>query len=256
MKIFAGLLVVVCMVVFGIIFLTPATQGQLNQIDQRIDIQSKYERGRPIGKMPVVDFSQPAVLADTEERRRRNIRFDKSMDGSLKEDSRIKVITESESWIESLAAVPLERSDLIIAGSATKVRAYLSQNKSSVYSEYEVRISEILYAKDRSSIPSPEQTIVLNREGGSVRFPSGHVQTYQLAGSGSLEETANYLIFLRKDEDLRGYILLTAYKVEDEKVYPIDNVRTDKIFHGMAQAELLKEIARKISMLDSKEDSR
>lgn len=251
MKVVIGCLLAICIIVGGIYLGTSASLGQTQQASN-----VKYPKGNTIGNMPFFDFTQSERMPDTEERSLRNIHFDKSSERKIVEDSRIKEITQAESWVESLPAIPVGKSDVIISCSVTNAEAYLSQNKSGVYSEFQVKITEILYSSDSARALNAEQVITVNREGGSVRFPSGHVQTYRLSGTGALEKNGSYIVFLRIADSLKGYMLLTAYKYENEKVYPIDNLLNAESYHGKSYSEFVKEINLAVSSRILKGDAK
>jgi hypothetical protein len=69
-------------------------------------------------------------------------------------------------------------------------------------------------------------TIVAERFGGKVRYPSGQVIRCRIAGQGVPIIGKRYLFFLAKaDQD--SYSLLTAYEIQDNKVFALDGSRTN-----------------------------
>ena len=80
-------------------------------------------------------------------------------------------------WWQAIPPIPISQSDLAVIGKVSSANAFLSANKSTVYSEFTIDVSAIL--KGRA-----EGYVVVEREGGYVRFPSGHVRA--LDGQGNL----------------------------------------------------------------------
>ena len=175
-------------------------------------------------KLPTVNFDA-LDQSNVNEQAKRNSRG-KRFDGTLRvaephPEAGAKGILDS--WMQSLPALPVDASDAIVIGDITNAQAYLSPDKTGVYSEYTVRVEKVL--KQYSAAPIVTGGFVdAQREGGRVRFPSGRVQSYITHYQGVPVTGRKYVVFLKRNEPADVFILLTAYEHRDGHVYPIDGV--------------------------------
>jgi hypothetical protein len=246
MKFFVGLFLTICVITLGIFLVTPSTQGQ-----KKDDDKSLVENP---SQFPIADFASASSDANSNERKAKDIYFDRARYGKIVEDVRIKYITYAESWIESLPAIPVKRSNIILTGSVAGSRAFLSKNKTNVYSEFNVKVDSLVRTDNGIAI-TPEQIIAVNRMGGGVRFASGHIQNYWLSGAGALEMGEKYIVFLKRDDSMGGFLLLTAFKIENEKIFPIDDTLGVAAYKGVMYTEFLKEIEKAITTSQNKEET-
>jgi hypothetical protein len=245
MKVFVGLFLAICLIALAIFLIPPSTQGQ-----KKDDDKSPEEK---TSQFPIADFAKASSDANSNERKAKDIYFDRARDGKIAEDVRIKYITYAESWIESLPAIPVKRSNIILTGSVSGSRAFLSKNKTNVYSEFNVKVDGLVRTDNGIAI-TPEQIIAVNRMGGRVRFTSGHIQNYWLSGAGALEIGEKYIVFLKRDDSMGGFLLLTAFKIENEKIFPIDDTLGVAAYKGVMYTEFLKEIEKAITTSQNKEE--
>jgi hypothetical protein len=210
------------------------------------DIIQKQQKGSNLNDFPVVDFSQSLLTEeDNIERKEKSKYFNKSNGRKIEENKKILEVTEAESWIESLPAIPVDKSDIILVGTINDSRAYLSEDKTNVYSEYTATVEDILYKKETTS-SNYNEVISIMREGGRVKFESGHIQTYHLSGQGTPIKGNKYLMFIKELPSQQGAILLTAYKIIKGKIYPIDNVTSHLSLNG-ASIQVFRERLEAIS---------
>ncbi|HEX7331755.1 MAG TPA: hypothetical protein VF290_09655 [Pyrinomonadaceae bacterium] len=174
-------------------------------------------------KLSSVNFDAPGP-GNANEKARRNARG-KRFDGSLRvaephPEAGAKGILDS--WMQSLPALPVAASDAIVVGEITNAQAYLSPDKTGVYTEYTVRVDEVL--KQSSAAPVAGGLVDVQREGGRVQFPSGRVQSYVTHYQGVPVTGQRYVLFLKRNEQADVFIILTGYEQRDGKVYPLDGV--------------------------------
>lgn len=82
-----------------------------------------------------------------------------------------RVVVISHWWV-NLAPLPFKESDIVITGRVLTANAFLSNDRTNVYSEFSVQIQEVLSNCTNRSLGT---TLDVNREGGSIRFPSGQI---------------------------------------------------------------------------------
>ena len=124
-------------------------------------------------------------------------------------------------WLR-MPALPIEESNAVVLGKVIDRRAVLMDDKSGIYSEFSIRISEIF--KDDLNAFYIDQAITVSRPGGAVRYPSGKVQNYTIAGEGFPQQDKAYFLFLKRDE-LGDYSILTGYELTGDVVQPVDGKR-------------------------------
>lgn len=119
-------------------------------------------------------------------------------------------------------AIPVAESDAVLIGDVTDAAAYLSTDKTSVYSEFALAVAEVL--KDaKADIPIGE-TITAQRSGGGVRFGSGKVLVRGLLGKPLPKKGTRYVFFLKRNDDVNDFSILTAYELRGGRVFPLDGL--------------------------------
>jgi len=121
-------------------------------------------------------------------------------------------------WWKGLPGLPVAESDAIVVGYVRDAHAYLSNNRSVVYSEFSLRVDEIL--KEAAKRLSEGQTIVAQRLGGAVIFPSGKVQHYRVSKQGFPQTDEKYILFLKSNG--QDYDIITGYAIGSGQVIPLD----------------------------------
>jgi len=123
-------------------------------------------------------------------------------------------------WLR-MPALPIEESNAVVRGKVIDRRAVLMEDKLGIYSEFSIKISEIF--KDDLNGFFIDQVITVSRPGGAVRYPSGKVQKYTIAGEGFPQQDKAYFLFLKRDE-LGDYSILTGYELGNV-VQPLEGKR-------------------------------
>jgi hypothetical protein len=115
-------------------------------------------------------------------------------------------------------ALPVKESSVIVIADVLHSEAHLSEDKTSVFSEFTIRLTDVLKAD--SALQSTE--MVVERLGGYVRYPDGRKLLYRV-GTGSMPRVgARYLFFLDPSPEL-DYSILTAYEFGQKGVIPLDS---------------------------------
>ena len=135
----------------------------------------------------------------------------------------------------------------MVLGVVTSREAHLSEDRTGIYSEFTVLVSEVL--KDPTKTIVCGTPISVNRSGGAVRFKSGKIQNYQVAHQGMPEVAAQYVLFLRKTSE-GDLLILTGFKLGNGHVTPLDGNESNDPrlvlpfakYAGTDEAEFLKEV--------------
>ncbi|HEY8412745.1 MAG TPA: hypothetical protein VIK76_15135, partial [Pyrinomonadaceae bacterium] len=138
-----------CTVVFGFFWRGTAQPGA--QVTQRPKKPAQIEREQRLAELPIVDFTEfdPANSTDPT-RAAKNRRHNK---GISTEGTRAPRLDQEDAVLGSLPithtpaepAFPIT-SDVIVIGTIREAKAYLSEDRTNVYSEVSLSIEEILKA--------------------------------------------------------------------------------------------------------------
>jgi hypothetical protein len=110
-----------------------------------------------------------------------------------------------------------------VEGQVIHAEAFLSNDRTGVYSEFSVQATSVL--KNSTGQPiNLNGTVVVERLGGKVKYKSGRVIRYRIEGQGSPIRGQLYLFFLRRT-DQASYHLLTAYHIQGQTVSALDGSR-------------------------------
>jgi hypothetical protein len=181
---------------------------------------------------PIVDFgaSSPAEADGQGTRRLKNARYDRY--GSVKSDPAPQMgeVISFSHWQVGLSDLPADKSDLVVEAKVTDSQAFLSDDKTGVYSEFTVRVSKVWKTTPAVTVNKGD-TLVTERFGGRVRYPSGKIVRYLVDGQGSPMKGKKYLFFLARAEQ-GNYKLLTAYELQGNKVFALDGSRINRWGRG------------------------
>jgi hypothetical protein len=144
----------------------------------------------------------------------------------------------------ALPALPVAQSDVILIADVLDSEAHLSNDKTGVYSEFNARVSEVF--KGGVSSLAPTNLVIISRRGGKVRYPSGHVERYEIMHQFMPAIGKRYLFFLKAIPDSDDYEIMTGYEVGLERVQPLDTGQFDS-FRGKDVVEFLNTVRNAIA---------
>ena len=184
-------------------------------------LAQQTEVQEPDAKLPVVycDAPESADKARREKRREKGLKYDKA-DLPVNPSSELRTTTTVSHWFYGMPSLPTLESDVIVLGEVADANAFLSPDKTGVYSEYTVRVDQVLKTDD--STIAPNQSIDAQRPGGRVRLSSGLVQSYKVANQGVPRVHGKYVLFLKRVQG--DLLILTGYELRTNKVKPLDKV--------------------------------
>jgi hypothetical protein len=145
---------------------------------------TRLEQGKP----PIANYtaSLPADPRQRAIREARNTRYDHRETSPIREmPLGVEELPINSHWWVCIPAIPSVKSDLIVTGTVVAAEAYLSNDKTGLYSEFTVHVDRVLKSSSLQDIAA-RSDISVERAGGAIRFPSGRVQERQrLQGSGN-----------------------------------------------------------------------
>jgi hypothetical protein len=143
-------------------------------------------------------------------------------------------------WQFNFPALPVVQSDVIAIGQVVSAEAHRSNNKMNVFSNFEMRVDEVLKGNLNAG-----DVINIQRVGGFVKYPNGRKVLFRLSGNGMPGMGARYVFFLDAvDED---YTILTAYELAPEGVVPLDNSAQFQTYQGVTEISFIASVREAIS---------
>ena len=121
----------------------------------------------------------------------------------------------------NLPALPVATSAAVIVGQITDAKAYLSNDKTGVYSVFTVQVHEVIKNSSQLSL-STGSSIDVERDGGRVRFPNG--RTFIYVATNMPQVGLRYVLFLTNAQSQSDFQILTGYELREGKVYPLDDL--------------------------------
>lgn len=207
------------------------------------------QKRKPRHQEPVVEST--VIESNDAKRQEKGRRYDKrKSDGIVELAQGVDELPLNSHWWKGIAALPVAASDAIIIGEVVDAKAHLSNNRSVVYSEFQTRVDEIL--KNSGSKPlGTGETIVAERFGGAVSFPSGKVQRYRVSKQGLPDTGEKHVFFLKSNGT--DYDIVTGYWINDERVSPLDgsgDLQFGK-YEGQTIHSFLSELRQAIQALET-----
>jgi hypothetical protein len=143
--------------------------------------------------------------------------------------------------------IPVSVSTAVVVGTVTNGKCFVTKSHTYVYTDYLVRIDQVL-KQDPTANLSIGDVVVAAREGGAIRFPSGHMTNYLTAGHGLPQIGSQYVLFLSKS--IQGFpeyeIMFDAgYQLQNGRVYPLDDVNSQYV--GVDAYVFLDEVQKAIA---------
>lgn len=219
---------VLIILVFALVFVATASTLSVNKFRQpeaqeaspaqqkRTFSDEEFESQYPIADVSAPEPTDPAKKA---KRKARDKRYNKKGQPPISEYSRN--IVAFNHWQVELPALPVAQSRVVLIGRVKDAQAHVSSNKEAVYSEFTLRLKEVL-KKDSGEALSPDALITVTRGGGRARFPSGHIAFVHYAGQGMPRVGREYVFFLTRDDEEQDFHIVTAYELRGDGVMPLD----------------------------------
>jgi hypothetical protein len=189
---------------------------------------SDIERDETI--TPIVDLTaqEPADPKERAIRRARNKRHDYKGNSNdvqrfiLGESSPPIALDLPMSHGPKLYSIPVQESDAVVIGEVTDTHAYLSNDKTKVYSEFTLRLEDVL--KDSSASLYSGATIATERPGGTLKLGSGKTLVRGAIGRTMPRLGRRYLLFLNYSDEGQIFPIITGYELRNDRVIPLDGV--------------------------------
>lgn len=178
--------------------------------------------------LPVVDYDaeEPGDLKVQAKRRAKASRYDRHSSTIIQDAPGISGRISTTHWHIGLSALPFAESDTIIIGTVTQAQAHLSNDKTGIYSDFDVKVDQIVKKADPSLMVGT--ALSAERYGGIVRFRAGSTQKHEVNGQGMPIVGRRYLLFLKRLDRELNFKIVTGYDVTEQIVSPLDGAEVEE----------------------------
>ena len=215
-------------------------KGSAN-VQQNVSITSKESYQDRRDRYPVVeaDETEPNDPVKKAKLKRQKQHYDKDAPFTNPGPKDEELAFRPE-WQFNFPGLPVVKSDVIVIGQVLNAEAHRSDNKMNVFSNFEVRVDEVL--KGNVNVGN---VITIQRIGGFVKYPGGRKVLFRLSGNGMPGVGARFAFFLNVlDED---YTILTAYELVADGVVPLDNSTQFQVYKGVSEISFIATLRDAIS---------
>ena len=210
---------------------------------------SRKAQARPLdeNRFPIADYGTPEP-SDPSERAKRHAKgkkYDKSP-WNIYPDAQSSM-ARTHSIDPSLPALPIAESTAVVIGPVTNAKAYLSNDKTGVYSVFDVQVDEVI-KNSSNPLLTTASSLEVERDGGRVRFPNGRILTYVSTNMPQVGQ--RYVLFLTIPQGQSDFQILTGYELRGGKVYPLDDLPHSSVYENTDEAIFLTQLRTKAADLN------
>jgi hypothetical protein len=204
--------------------------GQQNESSPAKDQTSRTELEKRLAQLPIVDFveigeSDPIRRAKSD---RHNSPVAKEGIKKPQLNDNMKALRLDLPLSHQPAGAALPASDVVIIGNVHNVQAFLSTDRTAVYSEVTFTVEQVLKGRERVT---PGINVTAERSGGAVRFPSGKILRRGSLGRNIPVQGNRYLLFLNSNQVNDSFTIDTGYELANNSVIPLDGTGdNDEVF--------------------------
>jgi hypothetical protein len=206
---------------------------------------SRYSSALPKGEF---QDKQIELVPDQDRRQLRESRYkgayseiqdpaDSNPSGPAKETTYV-----IKDYAGQIDALPVSRSAAVVIGTILSSKAFVSKDRTYVYSDFQVRVDQVLKQDPKANLAIGGR-MVASRGGGTIHFPSGHVKDYVNHGEGMPAIGSQYLFFLVKPdipEPEYEVIIGGAYELRNGMVHPLDDFNME--LDNVSESELISKV--------------
>lgn len=228
--------------VFGLTaFVVPRRSGQEQSTAAKSSTSKTRKKIIDTNHFPIAAFS--ALDQPDSRRRARGEKRNKSnwnVDPDALSDSTVIV----DSVDVHLPAFPTDRAAAVVIGTIADAKAYLSTDKTGVYSTFPVLVDEVLKNPGKLKVGD---LIEAEREGGRVKFSSGRVHLYMVSEQDMPHVGGRYVLFLTATNSESVFEILTGYELRETSVYALDDLPQSRSYENITPTNFLNELRVKLA---------
>jgi len=218
--------------IISVVMVAPDIVGFRRTRPQNSSITHVPRPDKMVWPMIAYDAPPPSDPAKAAKRKARGKKFNRS-EFRIDPDDPSENTALVDAADPSLPALPVIQSSAIFIGTVLGSEAFLSDDGSGVYSEFTVKIDEVIKADSPEVIAG--SIAELDRQGGRVRFPSGRIHWYSVDKQNVPIPKHQYVFFLTRKATSDAFEILTGYELNQGKVFPLDELPQFRGFDGKDQ---------------------
>ena len=220
----------------------------ISAVFSRAALKKQQPENPDFSNFPIVDLAAPSPPESKAKATRdlKGRKYSKKYGKAIGEET--DQIFSTSDWDLRLPALPVQRSAAVIIGTVCRADAYLTPDKTGVYSEFAVKVDSILKEDPKKQLTGGD-TISVERSGGRVRMPSGKIAVSWTNHQDMPRVGSRYVFFLTHDFEVAGdtpddFYLLTGYELKDGKVFPLDKSPKQSVldYKGTAESSFLTDL--------------
>ena len=148
-------------------------------------------------------------------------------------------------WPRGTPWIPMDDSKLAVVGKVLRTRAYLSEDRSNIYTEYTIAPEDVLKA-DGTQMGGHQSEITIDRPGGILRLSSGKVVECgpYICYLGYLRTGNRYVVFARASNGGKDLEMFKGYELRGGQVLKLDQAG-DKLPSEFSDEEAFLSAARR-----------
>jgi hypothetical protein len=243
----------VLLIAFGVLVLTTALASR--QADNK---QKARQKDPDFSRFPITDFQAPEPLDPKlkADRAAKGRKYNNKHMAQISDDTH--QIFSNADWDVRLPALPVERSAAIVIGTVKSAHAYLTPDKTGIYSEFQIAVDAVIKNDPNNPIET-DATITVERNGGKVRMPSGKIVLSWVNHQNMPRVEGRYVFFLTHNFETlndtpKDFYLLTGYELRDGLVHLMDDTQPGHPitrYEGTTETTLLTDLFNKLAKISS-----
>jgi hypothetical protein len=179
--------------------------------------------GRPPALRGVSSPYSVATSLDGPLRAARNALFDgKSGESALSSSSPARRMTYQPSFVR-LDAIPVSGAAAVVTGHATRGTSYFSNDRTTIYSEFSVKIDQILFNASGKPLTGGS-AIDLVRPGGVISMPGGGRLIRGCPQEAMPRRVPQYLFVLSYTHQADVFPIVAGFEMAGNSVYMLEEV--------------------------------
>jgi hypothetical protein len=129
---------------------------------------------------------------------------------------------------QRLNRIPIELADVVVVGSVSKIRTYLSNDQTTLYTEFSLKLSQIVLNRSSKSV-LPGDRVDVERPGGVLKLPSGKVLTRASRFETMPRPLYPYAMLLKYIPSADVYTLVSGFELAGNQVYILESLSGGQI---------------------------
>jgi hypothetical protein len=188
---------------------------------------------------PKVDYDAPEPT-DPSERSKRREKGKHYNNGYISSRPTNHSSSLESEWDFNLSEFPVQQSDAVLIGKTLSGGAFISPDKTGVYTELSLKVEEVLYT-DRDSLTN-DRTIAISRMGGIVRYRTGDESLFRIVGQNIPTVGKRYLFFLKAIPNSDDFQIVTGYELSPSGAIALDDPMRFREQNGRDKSALIEAV--------------